>query len=338
MTSSKAYIATLLLSIMLTCNAWSQDIHFSQYDMSPLNINPAYTGFFAEDLRFIFNHRNQWNSVTTPYKTFSGSIDNKVDMFGQTFGAGLLINQDRAGDSRFGTFQVSVSIANHFILTADSSVRISVGIQPGFVNRSIDYDELFFDNQFDGDVFNEALPTGEVFSNSGFNYFDLSAGTGIAIRLGESTDLITGFSVMHINTPKQSFFDNTDVTLNRRWNTDISILQQLNEDIDIIPSFLFMSQGKFRETNIGVRGILHLNDEPGNRTSVSAGAAFRLDDAFIVRAGLDHNQMRIGLSYDFNTSDLRVASDRKGGFEFALAYLITNVKPVNTSRKVCPVY
>ena len=324
--------------IFASANLYAQDIHFSQYDMSPLNLNPAYSGYFNEDLRFIFNHRNQWQSVTKPYKTFSGSFDNKVKIKDHAFGAGVLVNQDKAGDSKFGTFQLSVSLAKHLVISADSNLRLGIGIQGGLVNRSIDYEDLYFDKQFDGDVFDKSLPTGEQFSTSGFMYFDLSLGASIAYKVGETTDLHTGFALHHLNKPKQSFFDNTAVKLRERFSTDISIVQELNETLDIIPSVLFMSQGKFRETNIGIKGVAHLNDAPGNRTSLSAGVSLRLEDAFIIRAGLDHNQMRLGLSYDFNTSDLQVASDRKGGFEIALVYVITNVKGVNTSRKVCPVY
>ena len=52
-----------------------QDLHFSQFLNSPLNLNPAQTGFFHGSQRFILNHRNQWASVTKPYSTISGSFD-----------------------------------------------------------------------------------------------------------------------------------------------------------------------------------------------------------------------------------------------------------------------
>ena len=209
--------------IFASANLYAQDIHFSQYDMSPLNLNPAYSGYFNEDLRFIFNHRNQWQSVTKPYKTFSGSFDNKVKIKDHAFGAGVLVNQDKAGDSKFGTFQLSVSLAKHLVISADSNLRLGIGIQGGLVNRSIDYEDLYFDKQFDGDVFDKSLPTGEQFSTSGFMYFDLSLGASIAYKVGETTDLHTGFALHHLNKPKQSFFDNTAVKLRERFSTDISI-------------------------------------------------------------------------------------------------------------------
>ena len=53
----------------------SQDIHFSNWQMSPLNLNPANTGMFEGDGRIIFNYRNQWKSVPVPYNTYSFGAD-----------------------------------------------------------------------------------------------------------------------------------------------------------------------------------------------------------------------------------------------------------------------
>jgi len=54
---------TLALFLVLSFQLHAQDIHYSQFDRSPLNINPALTGLFKGDLRFIGNYRSQWNRV-----------------------------------------------------------------------------------------------------------------------------------------------------------------------------------------------------------------------------------------------------------------------------------
>jgi hypothetical protein len=53
----------------------AQDIHFSQFDQSPFNINPALTGAFDGAFRFIGNQRSQWRSVTVPYRTTGLAVD-----------------------------------------------------------------------------------------------------------------------------------------------------------------------------------------------------------------------------------------------------------------------
>ena len=104
-------VCTYFLSLMSTM---AQDIHFSQYDNSPLNLDPALAGHFDGDYRFVLNHRNQWASVTVPYKTFSGFFDTKIPfekLKKGTFGAGIILNNDKAGDSQLGIFQANVLLS-----------------------------------------------------------------------------------------------------------------------------------------------------------------------------------------------------------------------------------
>ena len=55
----------------------AQDPIFSQFYSTPMQINPALTGLFKGDLRFIGNYRSQWNKVPVNYMTFSGGVDQK---------------------------------------------------------------------------------------------------------------------------------------------------------------------------------------------------------------------------------------------------------------------
>jgi hypothetical protein len=63
----------------------------------------------------------------------------------------------------------------------------------------------------------------------------------------------------------------------------------------------------------------------------------RTGDALIPVIGLDYNEWNLGISYDVNTSDLKRASNSRGGYEIALTYIITKVKPIGI-KPPCPVY
>jgi len=58
----------------------AQDIHFSQFYMSPLNLNPALTGVMNCNTRMVANYRNQWAAVlqANAYNTYSVSYDQKI--------------------------------------------------------------------------------------------------------------------------------------------------------------------------------------------------------------------------------------------------------------------
>jgi hypothetical protein len=66
------YKPVLLIYILLQCGTinYAQDISFSQFYDQPLLRNPALAGIFTGDVRFTASYRNQWQSVTIPYRTF----------------------------------------------------------------------------------------------------------------------------------------------------------------------------------------------------------------------------------------------------------------------------
>jgi len=77
----------------------AQDIHYSQFNRSPIYINPALAGIFKGDVRFVGNYRSQWNKVPVNYQTFSGSVEKKfinTNQKNSLFSAGLLFNHDEA--------------------------------------------------------------------------------------------------------------------------------------------------------------------------------------------------------------------------------------------------
>ena len=69
------FLTYIILTFSLINYFHSQDIHFSQFNLSPLNLNPSLTGSYNGDYRFTGSHRNQWSSVTTPYATFAFSFE-----------------------------------------------------------------------------------------------------------------------------------------------------------------------------------------------------------------------------------------------------------------------
>ena len=106
----------LILFVFMLCGAsvMGQDIHFSQFYMSPLNLNPAMTGVMNCKNRAIVNYRNQWSQVLKgdAYNTYSISYDQKVAV-GRSdfFGIGGTLWGDTAGELNYGTTQGRISFS-----------------------------------------------------------------------------------------------------------------------------------------------------------------------------------------------------------------------------------
>ncbi len=169
--------SALLLVILNLSAALAQDIHFSQFHFTPVINNPANSGN-QNTYRAIINYRNQWKSVSSPYKTGSATVDGP---FGESLasesgrlGWGFNVFSDEAGQSEMATLQTSGSIAYH--LNTGENAVLSAGLMVGYVSRSMNMANLTWGNQFDGYSYNSSLPDGEVKVSDKVSYVDLGAG------------------------------------------------------------------------------------------------------------------------------------------------------------------
>ncbi|MCI5056724.1 MAG: hypothetical protein MRY83_11490, partial [Flavobacteriales bacterium] len=67
-------------------------------------------------------------------------------------------------------------------------------------------------------------------------------------------------------------------------------------------------------------------------------AWLRARDAYFFTAGLDYNDLHAKISYDVNFSNLTPASQRRGGFEIGVIYIIRKAGVARIPYKICPDY
>ena len=341
------YIRKICLVVICIIGAISlsiaQDIHFSQFMYSPLNLNPAQTGNFDGAYRFAGNFRRQWSSITIPYQTFGFSADATNFLRKKNIGAGTSLYYDKAGDSYFSTLQFNIAGSYLFEIKKDKQF-ISIGAQTGFTQRRIDYSDLSFDNQYNGFVYDPTLPHAENFANDGRIYLNLNTGINWVYKIEDRKIISSGVSFFNLTRPKQSFFGNDQIRLDRRLSFNIATEWKLTDKIDLLPATLFMAQGTYREFIVGssVRYVMkdnrarYRNKSDHEYRAISAGGWARTRDAGFVSVGLDYDQWRMGLSYDINLSNLRPASLGRGGFEFSVIYIIKDILPKRLKYRICP--
>ncbi|MBA3970742.1 MAG: PorP/SprF family type IX secretion system membrane protein [Bacteroidetes bacterium] len=330
----------LILILFFACAgiASAQDIHYSQFNSSPQNLNPAQTGLFDGDWRFAGNFRSQWSVIPVPYRTFSLAADTrlKTKLENDVPAAGLIINTDKSGDSKFTTTQVFLSGSYIKKLSADSTHFLSIAIQPGVSSKSFNLSALTFDNQYDGDSYNSSLSSGENFAKTRITYLDLGAGIAYLWKKNHRMYVNAGYSVLHLNRPKQSFFNDDDIKLDVKNSVSAIVSIPVGGQVDILPSFMYQRQGKMQETVAGLFGKYHLKPIDGMTTAVSLGGFYRMKDALILVANMDYKNFNVGLSYDVNTSKLTEATSQRGGFEISVIYIFKKVKPFVAKKRVCP--
>lgn len=316
----KLILLCLLLSpVVLT---YAQDIHYSQFYASPLTLNPALTGVNDCNYRVALSYRNQWASVTTPYTTPSISFDinniaNKLIKRG-IGSAGLLILNDKAGDGQLSNLTIMGSAAYQRDLDAQKKMMGSVGVQFGYVQKRYDLSKLTFEEQWAGTDFNQSLFNGEQNLNNKLSYLNVNLGGLWAYKPTDKVNVFLGVAGFNLISPKETFYNDGKNKLSPRTVVHAGAKIGLNEKMNLLPMFLYMGQSKDVEVNFGTSLGYNLT---ASDAVIYLGGYYRMNDAVIVMLGGEYKKVRLGLSYDINTSSLKTASNGNGGFEISLSYI-----------------
>ena len=315
---------------------YGQDIHWSQFNDNPIFQNPGHAGHFDGDIRFVANYRDQWRSVTVPFSTLSTSVDAN---FGKTnsLGAGLVLFHDVVGDGQFRTVEVQGNISALIKLTQDSMHTIRPGVNIGMNHRQFNADQFYFDSQFDGTIFNPALPTNEVFATDRRTNMSIGLGAVYDYYRDDHFKVTAGVGVFNLNKPDQGFFNNP-IERDIRLNLFGKGLFELTPDWDLVPEMQLQFQGTYREIILGSRVKYTLIDRLGEYRALYGGLFYRNRDAAYLSVGMDYQNWFAGISYDINFSKLVPASHTRGGIEIAVRYIMTRFKPKKIVHRICPDY
>ncbi|MCS6928588.1 MAG: PorP/SprF family type IX secretion system membrane protein [Saprospiraceae bacterium] len=312
-----------------------QDLHFSQFYHHPMHCSPALTGAFEGEVRAMGLVRSQWTSVPVSYQSLAVGADRKLWKRGaHSASAGLVLQGDRAGDAGLSWVQaaLSVSVAQRL----GTNQYLAIGFSGSVFQRQFDISRLKFGNQWTGDAFDPAKPTGEDFNQT--SGLQPTFGVGISWRLS-SPDYRSvaeiGLGSFHINRPEVSFRDAPSASLLPiRWAATGHATQKISTYLDAVAIAGAWQMGSAREWVLGSGMRLWLRPQ---ETALRLTGSIRLGDALITALQYEFGDWIVGASYDWNISDFQVATRGRGGFELVTVYRPIPPPPVKTF-KVCPVF
>jgi len=336
----KKILSFLILLTAFAANA--QDINFSQFYEMPLLRNPALAGTYRGDVRFTTAFRNQWNSVTTPYKTTALGTELKFGVSQNSndyLSLGLQITNDVAGDSRFGKTQVLPMLTYHKSISGDNDTYISAGFLGGGVQQRFDPMKLSFDDQFVNGAYSPTNATRQTFTNTNVIYWDAAAGLRYSSILGMDTRFYLGAAYFHFSQPKVAFNPANDIRLNKKFVVNAGISAPTSDFDKVILYLDYFVQGGNNQVQGGFLYKHDMLQEDLDYTfSIGAGAFYRLNDAVVPVIKLDYYNWSAGLTYDVNISKLTQASGARGGFELTLSYSnFLNISNTSAQKVRCPV-
>ncbi len=340
----------------------AQDIHFSQYNMSPMTLNPANIGNFEGTVRIGGIYRGQWASVIGSkgsYKTPSLWADAPIIRGFRKrdwVGIGLVFFSDKAGAGGLVHTAAKFGASYHLSLDKKGNAYITIGGQYGQASRRLDPSKLQFEEGF-------LNPTGTGGYNSGAqvdflnakeaksNWSDIDGGVVLRAKLNKRMDMSIGYAMYHIGEGKYGLVtssggggtgtstggsSSSDEIARRSVVTGLFNIK-LNNKLTVGPSFLYQTMSGADEISLQALASYVFNAEKD--IDLNFGLGYRLSggDAIYPMVGARYKNLRVGLAYDVNVSDLNQVSNYRGGFEVAANYIIKIYKPAVVKTKVlCP--
>jgi len=319
----------------------SQDNLFTQQFAIPVKLNPALTGAYDGRYRVSTIYRDQWsNLVENPFKAFGLGLDLRFQLGSDrgfnkdAIAFGLLFQSDKAGPLDFSNNQLNLTGAFHKALDEFNTHVISGGFDFGIIQRNINYENIYFQDQFNGEL-DYILPTLEFLPTNNFVFGDLGVGLHYAYNEPKLGGFYAGLAIGHLLTPQISFFkkdpnssisDISDSKLNRRFSGYLGGWLPLNQSLELIPRLIISNQGHAFLGTIGSNLKFGLNNY--NNAAMHLGLYSRVNkniDKFTMESivgfvGFEYANFNVGVSLDFNINGLKTYQRNQNALEISMSY------------------
>lgn len=320
-----------------TSSSQAQDIHYSMFDMAPLELNPTYTGYYAGTFRIGGIYRTQWAgmSISNPpstnnasrsfngYQTPSAYIDvpfaipRKGKPIRNWAGIGISFYYDVVGSengANLSNLAASLSLAYHLGLGAKGNTILSIAAQGGIMQRRISGDFTFEDQLLNSGAATTDPLYMSALGGGSKTLPDFSGGLMLSHR-GRRFGLEAGVSLNHFTNPNYSFMTpetNEDGEARLPMTTISNLIMRiaLTKKGNLFLKPLFFFQNTINTTGQG-EGLsafdfngqlllgIHFNDMQD--ITLYLGGGYRASGDAIARIGLDVKGLKFGFAYDINT-------------------------------------
>jgi type IX secretion system PorP/SprF family membrane protein len=304
----KKLILVLLASVLWTGAFSQQERQVSQYMYDLISVNPGSAG--SSDM--ISTHaiyRQQWVGIEGAPEDLVLNMDAPFKLFKADHGVGLSIWNDKLG---FNTdINLSLSYAYQFHV---GNGKLGLGLSGSYLNR-----KLKADWQIPNSPLNTPFGSDGAIPSENQNEWAFDMGLGLFYR---TEDLYVGLSTTHLLanqivyhkdvTPGSSA--SSEKLVRHYYLTAGYTLQLSNPAFELLPSVFLQSD--LVSTKIDLNTTVLYNKK------FWVGVSYRVGAAFVGMIGVEIlNGVRVGYSYDFDTSAL--ANYSKGSHEIMVGYNFT---------------
>lgn len=348
MNSGILRIITIFSIVYLTVSTtgsgllYGQDPILTQSQMVPIYYNPASTGAFDGTYRVGLHYRDQWRGfleepITTwsVYGDFSFPAPFASLKSRDRIGAGIQFNADRVGVFDFNTNQINLNLAYHKSLDPKRNEYLSLGLQFGVLQRSVNYSNLTFGDEFNG-IDDYTQITGEPLPPNILAVADIGLGLHYSVNLPGKDQFFAGVSMLHLGSPNISFYERDDL-LEPRYDSDYSLpvrygfqaglRTSLSKLVHLTPRFNGVWQGPFGFYQLGATTRAEITQSRASAFHLGAwinGANQQTGFTVLsttLMTGFEVRSLLLSFSYDVLLSNVQSSARWRNSFEFSLRYI-----------------
>jgi type IX secretion system PorP/SprF family membrane protein len=329
---------SLIFFLFASASTSAQDKLFTQSFAHPVDLNPSFSGSIEGRYRITMAYRDQWRSIIeSPFTTMGLYGDIKIINEKQSddfFGAGFSLIADRTAIYNVNQNIISLYGSYHKALNADKQQYLSAGLNFGIAQRNMNYENIYFNDQFNG-LDQYSLTTAEILPSNNFAFMDLGLGVSFMTGLSDFSDLSLGISVDHIPGSSISFYKHSidqdieypDATIYRKVTTYVSMELASDEYISVLPRFIWQKEGPHQM--ISAAALVKFDITNYDDKAFHVGGGFRLNQtsssslkptAVYILTAFEIEGLLIGLSHDITTTSLGSLSPGRGAFELSISF------------------
>ncbi|HZV68307.1 MAG TPA: PorP/SprF family type IX secretion system membrane protein [Saprospiraceae bacterium] len=316
----------------------AQDKLLTQAFAHPVDLNPAFAGDVAGRYRVSLAYRDQWRSIVeSPFTTMAIYGDLKIVPDKQKddyFGAGFSLLTDRTGLLNINQNMLSLYGSYNKALNKDQGQFLSAGMNVGIAQRNINYENIYFNDQFNG-LDEYSLGSAENLPSNNFAFIDMGLGVRYSSAASRYSNFSFGFSVDHLPGNSISFYhhplqdgdESPDFKIDRKFTGYLSMELSSNELIAFLPRLLWQKQGPHQM--IAAAGLVKFDLTNYDNQSFHIGGGVRLNQtsstglktsAVYVLTAYEVKGLLIGLSHDVLVNNLNTGHEGKGAFELSISF------------------
>jgi len=321
----KFRIITYLLFVIAFNRVSAQDMHFTQFNLLPQLYNPGRIGLFDANLRASAHYRKQWASAGKGYGTQGAQVEGALvgsGPSGDRLGVGLIVLSDQAGKAQLKSLLIKTGLAYHIEMSGKD--RMSLGMQLGYIQRSIGIDGLAWDAQYNGTEYDPSLPSQEnPYANTVDRGIDLGAGMNWSHKSRES-EWYAGYGFRHLGQNQTALINGAD-RLPIRQTVQAGAMTRL-PFVWLYTDMLLQRQKGAMEIAASLRAEYRFGSDSRytdiyKSSAIQTGVYYRYADAISPMIGFEWKRvMAISMSYDIPLSKVRRIVGLSGGPEITLVY------------------